>query len=101
MKIEDSFSPSSDLRSQHVSRTPETQVDGRGAGRRSETAKSDTANISALSAELARAIEQEPPETVARIERLQEAIGNGTYDVSSKAVASKIVAVALGASEGD
>ena len=91
MKIDDSFSPSGDLRSQLVNRTPETPVDSQSVERRSETSHSDSASLSALAVELSRAIEQEPPEIVARIERLQEAINNGTYAVPSPAVASKIV----------
>ena len=96
MKIDDSFSPSGDLRSQLVNRTPETQTENRGAERRSETSRSDAASLSNLSVELSRAVEQDPPEAVARIQRLQESIANGTYSVPSSEVASKIVSSALG-----
>jgi len=99
MKIDDSFSPSGDLRSQLVNRTPETPADNRPVERRSETSHSDSASLSALGVELSRAIEQESPETVARIERLQEAINNGTYSVPSSAVASKIVDSSLSGGE--
>jgi len=81
MKIDDGFSPSSDVRSPLVSRTPETPG-------------TDSASLSALSVELSRAIDQEPPEVVARIQKLQEAISNGTYLVPSSAVASRIVGAA-------
>lgn len=94
MKIDDGFSPSSDVRSPLVSRTPETPVDNRGTNRRPETPGTDSASLSALSVELSRALEQEPAEVVARIQKLQEAISNGTYLVPSSAVASKIVGAA-------
>ncbi len=96
MKIDDSFSPSSDLRSQLVNRTQEIQVENREAERRSETPKSDAASLSSLSVELSRAVEQDSPEVVARIQRLQESIANGTYSVPSSAVAAQIVSSALG-----
>jgi flagellar biosynthesis anti-sigma factor FlgM len=96
MKIDDNFSPSSDLRSQLVHRTPDAGTDQPGVQRRQGTAASDSANLSALSVELARAIDREPPELVARIQRLQEAIANGTYSVPNSAVAAKIVSASLG-----
>jgi flagellar biosynthesis anti-sigma factor FlgM len=94
MKIEDNFSPSNDLRSQSVGRTPETRVEGRPSERKGENA-GDSVSLSALSAELSRAIAKEPPQLQAKIERLQEAIANGTYAVPSKEVSAKIVASAL------
>jgi flagellar biosynthesis anti-sigma factor FlgM len=96
MKIDDNFSPSSDLRSQLVHRTPDTRTDQPGGPRRPDSTASDSASLSSLGVELSRAIQQEPPELVARIQRLQEAIANGTYSVPSSAVASKIVGASLG-----
>ena len=95
MKIDDGFSPSSDVRSPVINRTPETPVDNRGTSRRPETPGTDSASLSALSVELSRAIEEEPPEVVARIQRLQEAIANGTYLVPSSAVAAKILVAGI------
>ena len=96
MKIDDSFSPSGDVRSQLVHRAPETGVDNRGAQRRPDEPAADSASLSALSVELSRAIAQEPPELVARIQKLQESMANGTYAVPSSAVAAKIVGASLG-----
>ncbi len=99
MKIDDSFSPSGlhgpqDPRSHSVGQTADT----RGAGRPQEgkaANATDSASLSALSVELARAIDREPPETVAKIGRLQEAVANGTYTVPAADVSAKIVASLL------
>ena len=95
MKIDDAFLPSGDLRPQHVSRTPETRIDGRTAERRPESPGTDSASLSSLGVELSRAIEQEAPDVVSRISRLQEAVSNGTYTVPSSQVAGRIVASSL------
>jgi flagellar biosynthesis anti-sigma factor FlgM len=91
MKIDDNFSPSGDLRSQIVNRTTETHMEGPGIAQRPDSPAEDSASLSNLSVELSRAVEQDPPEVVARIQRLQEAVANGTYAVPSQAVAAKII----------
>ena len=97
MKIDDGFSPSSDLRSQLVGRTPETRVDGRPQQARKTDNASDSASLSALSVEISRAIEKESPEVVTKIARLQEAVTNGTYSVPSSQISSRIVSSLIGA----
>lgn len=94
MKVEDSFTPSNDLRSQSVARTPEARVENRQAERKREP-EGDVASLSALGAQISRALEKEPPALTAKISRLQEAITNGTYDVPARQVSAKIVAAAL------
>ncbi len=99
MRVDDNFSPSgvspsSDLRSRPVTPTPETRAPGQ-PGEPKTAGATDSASLSALSVELSRAIQQEPPETVARIGRLQEVVSNGTYAVPASEVSAKIVASAL------
>ena len=99
MKIEDNFSASGlrgpeDPRSHSVGQTPETRGAGRPHDGKAGNA-TDSASLSALSVELARAIDREPPETVARIGRLQEAVTNGTYAIPAADVSTKIVASLL------
>lgn len=94
MKIDDQFSTSSDVRAPSIGRTQETRPEER-TNRRNETAGSDSAGISSLSVELSRALNREEPQQAARIERLQEAVANGSYSVSSQDVASRIVGAAV------
>jgi anti-sigma28 factor (negative regulator of flagellin synthesis) len=95
LRIDDNFSPSHDLRSTAVGRTAEqARTEGRaGEGRVEST---DSASLSALSVQLARALEQEPPELFARIEQLRNAVANGTYDVPNAVVSASIVDAAVG-----
>jgi len=97
MRIDDNFSPSGDLRSSSVSKPAESRVESRTSERKPEQATSDTASLSALGAELARALERDEPETVDRISRLQEAVQNGSYQTRDAEVSSRIVASAVGA----
>ena len=99
MKVEDIFSPSNvsssgDLRSQGVGRPEETRATGRAQGTKAENS-SDAASLSALSLELSRAVNQDSPEMLAKIDRLQETVANGSYDVPSSEVSARIVASAL------
>jgi flagellar biosynthesis anti-sigma factor FlgM len=90
MKVEDRFLPSQDLRSGSVSRPAETRPSEPPKAKKAESG-SDSAGLSALSVEAARAIEQDSPEVVAKIARLQEAVANGTYSVPASAVARSLV----------
>ena len=98
MKIDDHLSTSNETRSQSVGRAPEARLEGRQSDSRSEPA-SDRASLSALSVAISRALEHDPPEQVARIERLREAVNNGTYAVPGAEVASRIVASSLRSEE--
>jgi anti-sigma28 factor (negative regulator of flagellin synthesis) len=100
MRIDDNFSPSSAsssnaVRSHSISQAPDVRSPGRpqGAGLDGAT---DRASLSALGVHISRALEQDPPEIVAKIGQLQQAVANGTYSVPSSAVSVKIVASALG-----
>lgn len=99
MKIDDIFSPSNvapsgDLRSHGVGRPDEAKLPGRTPGAKTDNSI-DNASLSALSIELSRAIHQDPPEQVAKVGRLQQAVTSGIYDVPSSEVSAKIVAAAL------
>ncbi len=93
MKIDDSFSPSSDLRSTQVGRTPEVQQQQE--ARQKTESRDDSVNLSPLGAELARAIANDPPDVVNRIEQIEQAVNNGTFTVSSEEVAQALVESAL------
>ncbi len=100
MRIEDNFSPSSAsgsnaVRSQGVAHAPEPRGPGRSQGAGLDGA-TDRASLSALGVHISRALEQDPPEIVAKIGQLQQAVANGTYSVASSVVSAKIVASALG-----
>ena len=99
MKIDDNLSPSgtspaSDLRSQGVAGASEARAPGRAEPGKTNGA-TDSASLSALGLELSRALENEPPERVEKIGRLQEAVTSGTYTVPSSAVSASIVASLL------
>ena len=95
MKIEDHSSTPADLRSTSVGRPEESRTGGRVVDHRQGSG--DTASLSALSTELSRALQKEPPELVAKISRLQEAVASGTYSVPAEKVSSRIVSAAIGA----
>lgn len=95
MRIEDSSSlsgeaPPLELRLHAIGPRPDIPAPSRPKDGHMEEA-TDTASLSALSTELSRAVNGEPPEAVARIARLQEAVANGTYTVPSAEVSARIV----------
>ncbi len=94
MKIDDSFSASSDLRSTQVGRTPEVQQQQEARQKQTES-RDDSVNLSPLGAELARAIANDPPDVVNRIEQIEQAVNSGTFTVSSEEVAQSLVESAL------
>ncbi len=94
MKIDDRSQTSNDLRSSSVSRPVEAREDQRSQTRRPD-GPTDRASISALGAQLSRALEHEPPEQVQKVERLQKAVASGTYSAPASQVSRKIVSEAL------
>ena len=94
MRIDDNFSASNDSRATRAGRAEESRQDSRIGDRRGDNA-TDSASLSALSLELSRALERVSPEETARIERLKEAVSNGSYDVPKAAVSARIVSAAL------
>lgn len=97
MRIDDSFSASSDLITPGVDRVDQVQQETSRRQRRQEP--TDTASLSALAAELAKQIQTDPPDVVARIEELREAVKAGTYEEPAIEVAQAIVDEALAAAE--
>jgi anti-sigma28 factor (negative regulator of flagellin synthesis) len=97
MKIDDNFSPSgpsvNDARPQAVNRTPAGAAGEPQHARPGGT--TDRASLSALGVALSRALEQDSPQTAARIGRIQQAVANGTYHIPSADVSARIVAAAL------
>ena len=94
MRIDDTFSASTDLRSLQVERSPQAEVQG-ARPRRTEQAGGDSASLSAIGIELSRALAGESPESVARVERAQKAYEAGDSFGPSGEVADALIASAL------
>ena len=100
MRIEDSFAASNDVRSTEVGRSHEIQQEQKGSQRKTSL-RSDSANLSALGAELARALDTDPPDVVSRIEQLEKAVRSGTFQAASSEVAQLLIDDALQGTEAD
>ena len=94
MRIDDSFAASNDVRSTQVGRSQEVEQQQRASQRPNES-QTDSASLSALGAQLARALENDPPDVVTRIEHLEKAVQNGTFQASASSVAESIIDHAL------
>jgi flagellar biosynthesis anti-sigma factor FlgM len=92
--IDDSLAASGGLRSTPVGRPQEQQQDVQ-ARQRPADKRDDSANLSSLSTELARALANEPPDVVSRVERLQEAVASGNFSVPVEEVAGSVINDAL------
>lgn len=102
MRIDDSFAASNDVRSTELGRSQEVQEQQQQARQSRSESESDSASLSALGANLARALTNDPPDVVARIEQLEQAVQSGTFEASSSEVAESIIDAALqGGSEGN
>ena len=96
MRIDDHFSPSSDVQSRQIER-PQQQEREQQVAEKSVQSGTDSASLSSLGVQLARALATEPPELANKIERLREAVTNGTFSVPAEEVAQSLVDDALGA----
>lgn len=94
MRVDDSFSASSDLRSLQIERTPETQTGPPSrSGRLDRTG--DSASLSALGADISRALAEDSPQEITRVERAQEAVAAGGLNDSSSEIADALIDDAL------
>jgi anti-sigma28 factor (negative regulator of flagellin synthesis) len=94
MKIDDSFAASNDVRSTQVGRSQEIEQQQKPRQRGAES-QTDSANLSPLGTDLARALENDPPNVVSKIEQLEKAVQNGTFQASPSSVAQSIIDDAL------
>lgn len=94
MRIDDTFSASTDLRSLQVERSPQAEVQGT-RPQRTEQAGGDSASLSAIGVEVSRALAGESQESVARVERAQKAYEAGDSFGSAEEVAGALIASAL------
>ena len=92
--IDDSLAASGGLRSTSVGRPQDPQQDVQ-ARQRPADKRDDSANLSSLSTELARALAKEPPDVVNRVEKLQEAVASGNFSVPVEEVAGSVINDAL------
>ena len=95
MRIDDNFAASSDLRSLEVERAQPTAPLERQGGRGRSDAFGDSVSLSALTADIARALEEESPEEVARVDKAQQAFLNGTLEESPEATAEALIGAAV------
>jgi flagellar biosynthesis anti-sigma factor FlgM len=93
IRIDDSFAPSSDLRSTQVRQT-ELQNDQQTRSRETE-ARGDSVSLSALGQELARSLNTQSPQEIARVEQAQQAVNNGTLNAPADEIAQQIINEAL------
>lgn len=94
MRVDDSFSASSDLRSLQVERSPETQPERQARSGRLDRG-GDAVDLSALSADISRALAGDSPQEIARVERTQEAVASGAFSVPAGEVADSLIDDAL------
>ncbi|MDA1315377.1 MAG: flagellar biosynthesis anti-sigma factor FlgM [Acidobacteria bacterium] len=94
MKIDDSFAASNDVRSTQVGRTPEVEQQQKTRQQRTAT-QTDSASLSQLGTELARALENDSPDVVSKIEQLEKAVQSGTFKSSASSVAQSLIDDAL------
>ncbi len=92
--IDDSFATSGGLRSTQVGRPQEPQQEVQ-ARQRPAGPREDSASLSSLGTELARALANEPPDVVNRVEQLQEAVATGNFSVPAEEVAGAVINDAL------
>ena len=101
MRIDDSFAASNDVRSTELGRSQEIQQQEQQARQSRSESESDSASLSALGANLARALTSDPPDVVARVEQLEQAVQSGTFEASSSEVAESVIDAALQAQSED
>jgi anti-sigma28 factor (negative regulator of flagellin synthesis) len=94
IRIDDSFAPSSDLRSTQVRQTEQLQNDQLARSRETE-ARGDSVSLSALGQELARSLNTQSPQEIARVEQAQQAVNNGTLSAPADEIAQQIITEAL------
>lgn len=93
MRVDDSFSASSDLRSLQIERTQETSLE---QGRRSGAPeREDSVSLSSLSTELARGISEESPAEISRVDRAQQAVAANNFSVPAEETADRILDAAV------
>ena len=90
MRIDDTLSPSLDPRSVQLDRSAEVRSDQRGRGR-SGGPEADSVDLSSLGASLARALSEQSPTEIARVEQLREAVSTGRLDVSDEQIADALI----------
>ncbi len=91
----DSFTPSTDVQTREVGRTPQTELEQSNRKRSTESAGEDSASISPLAQQLAQALSDDSPEEIARVEQTQQAVEAGNFNVPASEVADSLIGDAL------
>ena len=99
MRVDDAFTPSSDLRSLQVERSPQTDAQEARRSRGAEDRTGDSVSLSAIGVELSRALAGDSPERIAEVERAQQAYETGTLNEPAGEVADALIADALSGTE--
>jgi hypothetical protein len=99
LRIDDSFSASSDLRSLQVERTQDTPLEqGR---QRAEQGRQDSVALSGLGAELARGISEESPEEITRVDQARQAVAANNFSAPAEETADRILDAAVADAQVD
>jgi len=99
LRIDDSFSASSDLRSLQIERTQETSPEQ--SRRQGAPGREDSVSLSGLASELARAISEESPEEISRVDRAQQAVAANNFSVPAEETADRILDAAVSDAQVD
>ena len=91
----DSFTPSTDVQSREVGRTPQTEREQSNRDSAVRRVGEDSAAISPLTQQLAQALSEDSPEEVARVEQTQEAVRTGNFNVPANEVADSLIGDAV------
>lgn len=94
MRVDDTFSASTDLRSLQVERSPQTEVQGTRAPKTGDRT-GDSAALSSVGVELSRALAGESPERTAQVEKAQKAYEAGDFSVPAGETADALITSAL------
>ena len=91
MRIDDNLASSSDLQSTtQVGKAQRLQVEQDAKQKQTESAK-DSVSLSPFGSDLAKAINNDPPEVIQQIDQLRQAVNNGTFSVPADQVAQAVV----------
>ncbi len=94
MTIDDNLGPSTDVRSSGVGRAQDVEQQ-QSTREKAALSREDSASLSALGTELARAIATDSPDEISRVSQLEEAVKSGNFSVPSGEVAEALIASAL------
>ena len=94
MRVEDTFSASTDIRSGQVNRTQDPQLEPQQRVKRGGGG-SDAVDVSALGSEIAKQLAVDDPQEITRVEETRQAVLAGNFNVPVLELADSIIDGAL------